>query len=463
MLTRSLTHGAAWALVVTACNQGQATDTAATEATTSTSTSTSTSSTDTTTPTSTTTPTMAMTDGLPPTPTLVSPADGATDVPLETALCWNLVEDPDGEQLRYRVFVNDAELTEGELGDFYGYDGPCVGPLTFAFERSYSWRVQAFEVDDPARSSPMSETWTFATLRDGVTETVFADNFDDDLGWEILGDAASGAWVRGDPVLALDAGELSQPDRCLGGASCFFTGQNPDGLADQQDVAGGSTDAAPRRPSTSAARSAATVQLGRFFYRSDPGAGPQLAVELLVPREDAPGEYDAHPLELLATPTAGAPENLWWPREYAVCGPPLTDGSRLRISATDAGYGAARGRDRFGEGPRPRRHHRLRRGRGRRMRPQRGASARVQGDLLCCSQGVHQRGDLQLRGAGARPRLRRAAADRGRARQRPAGVRRPRSHRRQPVDRPHLHQIMVSNDTCELFEGCVGGPRRAPS
>ena len=48
MLTRSLTHGAAWALVVTACNQGQATDTAATEATTSTSTSTSTSSTDTT-------------------------------------------------------------------------------------------------------------------------------------------------------------------------------------------------------------------------------------------------------------------------------------------------------------------------------------------------------------------------------------------------------------------------------
>jgi hypothetical protein len=54
------------------------------------------------------------------------------------------------------VFVNDAEITEGELGDYYGYDGPCVGPLTFAFERTYTWRVQAFESADPTRSSPMS-------------------------------------------------------------------------------------------------------------------------------------------------------------------------------------------------------------------------------------------------------------------------------------------------------------------
>ena len=455
MLTRSLTHGAAWALVVTACNQGQATDTAATEATTSTSTSTSTSSTDTTTPTSTTTPTMAMTNGLPPTPTLVSPADGATDVPLETALCWNLVEDPDGEQLRYRVFVNDAEITEGELGDFYGYDGPCVGPLTFAFERSYSWRVQAFEVDDPARSSPMSETWTFATLRDGVTETVFADNFDDDLGWEILGDAASGAWVRGDPVLALDAGELSQPDRCLGGASCFFTGQNPDGLADQQDVAGGSTVLLSPAFDLGGAV-AATVQLGRFFYRSDPGAGPQLAVELLVPREDAPGEYDAHPLELLATPTAEQAENLWLPREYAVCGPPLVNGSRLRITATDEGSGLLEAAI---DSVKVRAHDEATvcgAGEGGACDPAVGPGA-CQGDLLCCSRGVLNEGIHRCIAPApgldfAAPPPAPDAPGNG-----PLGCDAPDLIIDGQWIEPIFHDIMVGPETCELFEGCVGG------
>jgi hypothetical protein len=278
------------------------TDTAATEATTSTSTSTSTSSTDTTTPTSTTTPTMAMTDGLPPTPTLVSPADGATDVPLETALCWNLVEDPDGEQLRYRVFVNDAELTEGELGKEMGYAGPCVGPLNLVFERTYTWRVQAFEVDDPTRLSPPSDAWSFSTIRDGVSQTVFADNFNDDLGWQVSGDAASGAWIRGKPLRTTDGDVLTQPGVCLGGTRCYFTGQNEGGAPDQQDVAGGSTIlTSPAFDLGGAA--AATVQIGRFFFKSDPGPGPRLAVDLLVPRMGAPGEYDAHPLELLAAPT----------------------------------------------------------------------------------------------------------------------------------------------------------------
>jgi hypothetical protein len=49
-------------------------------------------------------------------------------VPLETALCWDLVEDPDGEPLRYRVFVDDTEVTEGILGDdLPATTGPCVG------------------------------------------------------------------------------------------------------------------------------------------------------------------------------------------------------------------------------------------------------------------------------------------------------------------------------------------------
>jgi hypothetical protein len=83
--------------------------------------------------------------------------------------------------------------------------------------------------------------------------------------------------------------------------SCFFTGQNPGGLPGEQDVAGGSTILlSPAFDLGGAA--AATVQLGRFFHKSEASPGPQLAVELLVPRKDAPGEYDVYPLELLASP-----------------------------------------------------------------------------------------------------------------------------------------------------------------
>src|SRR5690554_1855450 len=76
-------------------------------------------------------------DALPPVPILLSPIDGASDQPLELELCWGLVEDPDGEPLRYRVWVDDIELTEGLLGPEDGHAGPCVGPLLFAAEREY--------------------------------------------------------------------------------------------------------------------------------------------------------------------------------------------------------------------------------------------------------------------------------------------------------------------------------------
>jgi hypothetical protein len=446
-------HVLACTLALGACKAGDATttDTASTS-TTSTSTSTSTSTT-TTASTGPDTPTTTSNDGLPPTPTLVSPQDGATDVPLETALCWNLVEDPEGEQLRYRVFVNDAELTEGELGDFYGHDGPCTAPLTFSFERTYTWRVQAFEVADPTRSSPMSETWSFATVHDGLSQTVFADNFDEDLGWEVLGDAASGAWTRGDPVLAQNAGKVSQPDHCLGGTNCFFTGQNPDGLPAEQDVAGGSTILlSPAFDLGGAA--AATVQLGRFFYKSAADPGPRLVVELLVPGL-APGEYDAYPLELLAQPTTQGPENLWLPREYAVCGPPLVKDSRLRITATDAGAGLLEAAI---DSVKVRAHDDATvcgAGLGGACDPT--APAACPGDLLCCSQGVINEGvnrcTTPVRGldfAAPPPN----PEDPGNG---PLGCDAPDL----VVDGKWLDtiftDIMVSPATCELAEGCVGG------
>ena len=293
----------------------------------------------TTTTTTTTTPTTGTTDQLPPAPTLQSPADGATDLPLATTLCWNLVDDPDGDPLRYRIYIDDTVLTEGTLGDQEGYEGPCVGPLFFAFERTYTWQVEAFEVADPARTGPRSPTWSFTTIDDGVSKTVFQDNFDDDLGWQVGGDASQGAWLRGAPFPAFDVGmQPSQPAACLGGLSCYFTGQNPDGLPTTEDVAGGSTTLTSP-PFDLGGAATATVQLGRFFYKTAAASGPALQVELLVPDPDSPGEFTSTPLELLDQPTTDLAANLWIPREYAACGAPMRDGSRLRITASDTGSG----------------------------------------------------------------------------------------------------------------------------
>ena len=271
------------------------------------------------------------TDELPPAPTLVSPSDGATELPISQSLCWTPVEDPEGEPLRYRVFIDDTQLTQGILEGEEGYEGPCAGPLLFAYERAYSWRVEAFEVDDPTRSSPSSETWTFQTIGDGVSERVFEDDFEADLGWTLDGDAGDGAWIRGDPQSTFDGPALAQPSACTGGSSCYFTGQNPRGLAEDADVDGGSTRlTSPAFDLGGAA--AASVRLSRFFYTSSPMMGPSFRVELLVPNDAAPDGYDAFVLEQLET-TA----NAWEPREYAACGLPMLDGSRLRVTASDPG------------------------------------------------------------------------------------------------------------------------------
>ncbi len=454
------------ALVATACVRDPPIVETSSSSTTTSSTTTSptTSTTSTTAPTSSTTTssetgdsgtTTPPIDTLPPAPTLVSPLDGAIDVPLSTSLCWDPVVDPDGEPLRYRVFIDDTEVTDGILGDDPGYPGPCVGPLDFVVERSYQWRVVAFEVDDPTRVSPASPTWIFTTIPDAAAKTVFFDDFNDgDRGWTIDGDATEGAWVRGKPERTHDGDALAQPGTCLGGTGCFFTGHNPGGLVDQADVAGGTTTLTSP-PFDLGGAAAATVQFGRFFYKSDAGPGPRLTVDLLTPDPDQPGEYDAHPLGLLAAPTAGTADNLWLPRETPLCGLPLVDGSRLRFSATDEGAGIL---EAAVDSVKVRTHADATvcgAGEGGACDPGLGPAA-CPGQLLCCSQGVINEGIYRCEPPVAgldfvSPPPTPDSPGNG-----PPGCDAPDLIVDAKWIDPIFTQIEVTNETCELYEGCVG-------
>jgi len=393
-------------------------------------------------------------DELPPVPVLMSPEDGAIELPLETSLCWLPVIDPDGDEVRYRVFVDDIELTNGRLGDEPGYPGPCIGPLTFATEQTFAWQVQAFEVEDPTRESARSEAWSFTTTNDGLTHTVFEDRFDDDLGWEIEGDATSGAWERGDPVGTFDGELRAQPTLCGGGTSCYFTGQNPDAVLDEADVAGGST-VLVSPPFDLSGAAAATVRLSRFLYKSAAEVGPGLRIELLVPDEGAK-TYTAHELELVADATADVAANLWTPREYVACGLPMVAGSRLRITATDDGAGILEAAI---DSVSVHAHDFATvcgTGEGGACDPGL-ADAACPEALLCCSQGVVNAGVYRCTEPVASLDYADPPPDPESPGNGPLGCPGPDLFVDGTAIEPAFTDIMVMPDSCILLEGCVGG------
>lgn len=275
----------------------------------------------------------------PPTPELLSPTDGALDVSTEVELCWEPVDDPDGDDVRYKVFVDDIELDEGKLGELPGHEGPCIGPLNFNEAQTFRWTVQAFEAKDETRASDKAEAFLFTTetLSPGVV--ILEETFeDDDGGWSTEGDALQGSWTYGNPIATEDGEALAQPGTCGGGQYCWYTGENPRAIVDEADVAGGST-ALVSPPFDLTGHAKASVRLRRFFYKSADEADTGLRVELLVPDANAPGGYEVFELERLEAAGQVAGANLWTPVEYAACDAPMSADSRLRITATDVGTG----------------------------------------------------------------------------------------------------------------------------
>jgi hypothetical protein len=271
----------------------------------------------------------------PTAPTLLSPTNGSLDMPTVAELCWTAAEDPDGDELGYRVWIDDVELNNGVSGEF-GFLDTCTGPLNLVAEHGYSWHVRAFERDDPAVESPDSETWSFTTGWEGDSKILLFDDFSSDLGWTIDGDALTGAWVRGSPHVVYDLDSaLAQPSGCQSG-DCYYTGPNPTGTLGDADVDGGSVvlTSPPFDPSDAASVS---VSLARFFYRSDlVPTGVSLELALLVPDPNAPDGVTVHVLEKLDGGAGASEQNLWDSIAYAACGVDLVAGTRLRITATDS-------------------------------------------------------------------------------------------------------------------------------
>jgi hypothetical protein len=275
-------------------------------------------------------------ENLPPsTPALLSPGNGAVDVPIVSELCWSPATDPEGDAIGYRVWIDDIELANGKTGE-YGFVDTCTGPLDFVDDTTFSWRVRAFDLDAPDVESPDSETWTFTTVWAGDSKPLFVDDFTEDLGWTFSGDASSGQWIRGVPDEVIDAEQATaQPGACSSGGSCLYTGANPDGELGTADVDGGIVYATspafdPSEFSTLA------VSLDRFFYRSTlVPTGVQFEVALLVPDAESPDGVAVHVLEQLDGGPTAEPANLWSKAAFAACGIPMVAGTRLRVGARD--------------------------------------------------------------------------------------------------------------------------------
>ncbi len=271
----------------------------------------------------------------PESPVLLSPSDHAIDVPIVSELCWSAASDLEGNELGYRVWVDDIELANGKTGE-YGFVGTCTGPLDLLGDTTFSWRVRAFELAEPEIESVDSPTWTFTTAWNGESKPLLVDDFASDLGWSFAGDASSGEWLRGKPRLVLDADQaIAQPGEGSLGDDCLYTGANPDALLGSADVDGGVSYAISPAFDPSEF-STLSISLDRFFYRSTLiPTGVQFEVALLVPDAEAPEGVAVHVLEQLDGGPTAEPANLWSRVGFAACGIPMVAGTRLRVAARD--------------------------------------------------------------------------------------------------------------------------------
>jgi hypothetical protein len=395
----------------------------------------------------------------PPAPALVSPPDQSEDVEIQTTLCWESVADPDGDPVRYRVFVDDVELSEGKLGD-EGFEGPCTGPLDLLFDRQYAWEVIAYDADEPTAQSEPSERWSFHTKWDGDSKVLFQDEFEDAFDWEVGGDASSGAWVWGEPEYtehkpSLNTSVMSQPGGCPLGQSCAFTGHNPEGVDEEEDVSGGSTTLTSPAFDLSDTESVA-VRMSRFFYKSeDEETGSSLRVELLVPDDEEPEGYQSYVLDHLELGDEIIDTNKWTAVSLPGCGVPPVEGVRLRLTATDVGDGIVEAAIDSVEVTGFKNSDVCADGVGKLCDPDDPNACGD--DLLCCAQGVLQTGFHRCEEPVRSLDYANPPNDPDDPNNGPLGCDAPDIVVREQGALVYVEDIFVEQNSCTVYEGCVGG------
>lgn len=159
-------------------------------------------------------------------------------------------------------------------------------------------------------------------------EQVFADTFDDDLGWQVGApgdDATSGIWERVDPI-----GTAAQPDGPLVGAACYVTGQHPGGGDGANDVDNGRTTLLT--PVINLAEVDDAVVSYQRWYSNHAGASPGNDVFVVDVTNDGVNWVNVETVG----PTGPETQGGWFPHTFNVADYVApSDNVRLRFMASD--------------------------------------------------------------------------------------------------------------------------------
>ncbi|MGD2109515.1 MAG: S8 family serine peptidase [Phycisphaerae bacterium] len=249
-----------------------------------------------------------------PLPDLLRP-DQATTVPLRIV---NVAEDVvDGTAALFysvdsvRFFRIDLTPLGGDLFEAVIPALPCGTQLEYYFI--------AFGDAGSVVTDPLDAPTTVHHAEVIVWRTVFSDDFEQDLGWEVSGgDNTSGRWSRVVPV-----GTSAQPGHDFSrgaGGLCYVTGQHFGGGAGTNDVDEGPVSLVS--PLVALQTEDAEVSYARWFHStSDPGAVDDVLV-VEVSRDDGSTWFE---VETVTTTHA------WVPSGFRLSAIPESVGSALRV------------------------------------------------------------------------------------------------------------------------------------